>query len=174
MLSCDKSTLTLNWWVKFAARLLSSFALLCVCRRCTQAMRAVLDRPLRANYITVSTALNRVAKLTAERGSGGRVTDEERMYLRALLEVIGASLPACLSVWGVLCRDVERCRGRIALTKAFSLQQRALLRGMLLMDPKCLDSMLVFYQNILMNFLHLILFFRARLVCVRGGSRGGG
>lgn len=51
-------------------------------------MRAVLDRPLRANYVSVSTALNRVAKLAAQRSrGGGLVNDEERKYLGILLKV---------------------------------------------------------------------------------------
>ena len=51
-------------------------------------MRAVLDRPLRANFVSVSTALNRVAKLAAQRSrGGGLVNDEERKYLGILLKV---------------------------------------------------------------------------------------
>ena len=53
-----------------------------------QAMRAVLDRPLRANFVSVSTALNRVAKLAAKRSrGGGLVNDEERKYLGILIKV---------------------------------------------------------------------------------------
>eukprot|EP00904_Undaria_pinnatifida_P008125 jgi/Undpi1/4442/HiC_scaffold_17.g07796.m1 len=51
-------------------------------------MRAVLDRPLRANFVSVSTALNRVAKLAAKRSrGGGLVNDEERKYLGILIKV---------------------------------------------------------------------------------------
>ncbi|CAM9419058.1 unnamed protein product [Ascophyllum nodosum] len=50
-------------------------------------MLAVLDDPLRANYVTVSSALNRVAKLTADRGAGGLVTTKERKCLEMMLKV---------------------------------------------------------------------------------------
>lgn len=55
---------------------------------CLKAMRAVLDRPLRSNFVTVSTAVNRVAKLAAERRRGGGLKgDDEPKYLGILLKV---------------------------------------------------------------------------------------
>eukprot|EP00752_Nemacystus_decipiens_P014988 g13345.t2 len=53
-----------------------------------QAMRAVLDRPHRSNFVSVSTAVNRVAKLTAARRRGGGLKgEEEPKYLGVLLRV---------------------------------------------------------------------------------------
>ena len=51
-------------------------------------MRAVLDRPHRCNFVSVSTAVNRVAKLTAARRRGGGLKgEEEPKYLGILLKV---------------------------------------------------------------------------------------
>lgn len=64
-----------------------------------QAMRAVLDRPLRANFVSVSTALNCVAKLAAQRSrGGGLVNDEERKYLGILLKVWHVFLEGFIAV----------------------------------------------------------------------------
>lgn len=52
-----------------------------------QAMLAVLDRPLRSNFVTVSTAINRVAKLAAERTPSGMNDEKERKHLGVLLKV---------------------------------------------------------------------------------------
>lgn len=51
-------------------------------------MRAVLDRPHRSNFVSVSTAVNRVAKLAASRRRGGGLKgEEEPKYLGVLLKV---------------------------------------------------------------------------------------
>lgn len=51
-------------------------------------MQAVLDRPHRSNFVTVSTAVNRVAKLAAARRRGGGLKgEEEPKYLGILLKV---------------------------------------------------------------------------------------
>lgn len=48
----------------------------------------MLDRPLRSNYVSVSTAVNRVAKLAASRRRGGGLKgEEEPKYLGILLKV---------------------------------------------------------------------------------------
>ncbi|CAM9204774.1 unnamed protein product [Choristocarpus tenellus] len=61
-----------------------------------QAMRTVLDRPSRCNYVTVVTAINKVAKLQAERNRrkdtsvaihNKEVTQLEDKYLGVLLQV---------------------------------------------------------------------------------------
>ena len=76
----------------------SLFALLHGAR--AKAMRAVLDRPHRSNFVSVSTAVNRVAKLTAARRRGGGLKgDEEPKYLGVLLKV-----RVCVAIGG----DVDR------------------------------------------------------------------
>lgn len=61
-------------------------------------MRAVLDRPHRSNFVSVSTAVNRVAKLAAARRRGGGLKGkDEPKYLGILLKVtvFAASLTRC-------------------------------------------------------------------------------
>jgi len=94
-----------------------------------KAMRAVLDRPHRSNFVSVSTAVNRVAKLTAARRRGGGLKgEEEPKYLGVLLKV-GVCFCAAIST-----KSQAWCRGRCILVG--NCRQSAAVRASTLLPTR--------------------------------------